>query len=359
MGYPQGPYGPNQGGQQGPPPDQGGYGGQQGYQQGPPPQQGYQQGGYQQGPPPNQGYQQGPPQGGYQQGPPAQGGYAPGGGQGGPAGYDFGAMYGEADMSRSLMEEDRYPAVVEESTWDLTKDGSKGAWTIVFRTTGPGLKKGQGSPGQKLTMTMAVNRTKQDGTPNPQGLGIMYRQLGALGIPIPPAMPFWQLGWTPQQVAQAMTGKPCIIAVKQNEYEGSINNKVRDIQPPAPGQPTEVPQTGQAPQGAASPPHGGYQAGPGPQQGGYAQQGPPAQGGYAPQGGQQAPQPWNQPQGQQGPPQGQGWQQQNTYNPAAQQGQQQQGPPQGQQQGPPPNGGQYQQGQQGQAPAPPPWAQPQ
>jgi hypothetical protein len=362
MGYPQGPYGQ---------PPQGGYGQQ--------PQQ--PQGGYQQAPQPGY-YQQGPPpgyqQGGYQQGPPP--------GAGGAAGYDYGALYGQADMSRNLLEEDRYPAVVEEAEWGRTKDGTKGAWTIVFRTTGPGLKQHLGQPGTKLTMTLSVNPTKADGSPNPQGLGIMYRQLGAMGIPIPPAQPFWELGWSSEQVAQALVGKPCIIRVRQNEWDGGVNNKVADIQPPAPGQQVQAGPPQQAPAPYQGPPQSPY----------TQPQGAPQ--GYQ---GQQAPQPYQgqqqAPQGQQGPPPGQPWQQPQQgvpgYAQPAQPGQGGTGQftPQGQaiqpgthpghdqmaqqqyQQGPPPNGypgqpqqaqqGPPQQGQQGpppggQAPQLPPWAQP-
>lgn len=359
------------------------------------------QGGYGQQPQ-GQPYGQQQPYGGQQQ---QQGGYAPqGGGFGGPpgggSGYDFGQLYGGADMSVGLrMEEDSYPALVEESEWGRTKDGTKGQWTIVFRTTAPGLKKSLGSPGSKLTMTLSVNPTKQDGSPNPQGLGIMYRQLGALGIPIPPAQPFWELGWSPEQVAQAMKGRPCTLVVKDDEYEGVTRSKIRDIRPPTPGAPTTLPQGGQQGQPFGGPPQG-------------QQQWQPS--------GQQAPQPWQPPQQPQGQFQGQGYGQQQTgqpptgqqpqggpapqygqptYNPNVppyaqqpapgqpgvqqftQQGQaiqpgvhpghdqmaQQQYPqqPQGQQ-GPPPNGYPQQpdQGQQqgqppqgGGAPAPPPWAQ--
>lgn len=357
MGYPQGPYGQQ--------PPQGGYGQQ--------PQQ-PQQGGYQQGPPP--GYGQQPPQG-YQQGYQQQPGYGAPQGQGG---YDFGALYGQADMSRNLLEPDRYPAVVESAEWGRTKDGTKGAWTIVFRTTAAGLKNHMGQPNSKLTMTRSVSQTKQDGSPNPQGLGIMYRQLGALGIPIPPAQPFWELGWSPEQVAQAMVGKPCVIQVVNDDYNDQTRSKVADIQPPVAGQPLQVPQ--------------GQQQGPPPQQSPYTQQG------YA-----QAPQPWQQPQQvqQQGPPQDAygnpqyqaGGPQQGSYGiPQAQPGQQGQQPQvpgyaqpaqpgqggtgqftqQGQavqpgtipghgypQQGPPPNGYPQQPQQQGPAdgaPALPPWAQP-
>ena len=356
---------------------------------------------------PQQGYGQQPGQPYGQQGQPQQpyGGQPQGGGFGGPpgggqGGYDFGQLYGSADMSANLVAADRYPSLVEDAEWGRTKDGTKGQWTIVFRTTAPGLKKSQGTPGSKYTMTLSVNPTKQDGTPNPQGLGIMYRQLGALGIPIPPAQPFWELGWSPEQVAQAMKGRPCTIQLIEDEYEGVTRNKVRDIQPPTPGAPTTLPQGGQQP----GQPFG--------QQVQYAQPGQPQQG-WQPSG-QQAPAPWQppqQPQGQQfeGQGYGQNFGQQQpqqgqppTYNPNVpnyaqqpypgqggvqqftQQGQavqpgvnpghdqmaQQQYPqqPQGQQ---PPNGQQqnWQQGQQqpqggqqpppnqGGAPAPPPWAQ--
>lgn len=373
MGYPQGP-GPY--GQQ-PQQPQGGYGQapQPGYGQQPP------QGGYGQ-----QGYAQGPPQG-YQQQPQ---GYAPQGQQAG-GGYDFGAMYGQADMSSNLIPKDRYPSVVEDAEWGRTKDGTKGAWTIVFRTTGPGKKTSLGSPGTKLTMTLSVNPTKQGGEPNPQGLGIMYRQLGALGVPIPPAQPFWELGWSPEQVAQSMKGRPCMLSVIEDEYEGVVRNKIRDIQPPEPGQPTQAPpqQGQQAPQ-------------PYPQQGppaGYGQQpGQPPQGAPQGYGGQQAPQPWQQQQAQQAPQGRQGYVQQQpppqqgqaqpTYNPQVppyaqqaypgqggtgqftQQGQavqpgvnpgHDQMAQQGYQQGPPQNGApqQPQQVQGGdQPPQLPPWAQP-
>jgi hypothetical protein len=388
MGYPpqQGPYDPNQ-------PPQGGYGPPpgQGYQQGPPPGQ---QGGY--GPPGGQqqgygqGYQQQPQQGygpppgqGWQD--PAQG-YGPAGGEGfagGGAGEpNFREMWGEADHSLRLLDKGPYDAIVESSDYDRTKNGDKFAWTIVFRTTS-----GQ-HPGTKLTTTMAISPKKQNGETNSAGLGIMYRQLGAMGIPIPPAQPFWDLGWSPHQVAQAMVGKPVQLQVTHNEYDGATRNKVSDIRPPRPGAPLQVPQGGQqapAPFGGA--PQGGWQQPP--QSQGYGpppgQQAPP----QAPPPGQ-APQPWQQPQygqppapGQQPAFEGQGYGQPGYgQQPPAQGPPPQQGPPpgyQGQpgyQQGPPP--GQGYQGQpppqngypqqthgqqqgpppgQGEAPAPPPWAQ--
>lgn len=254
--------------------------------------------------PPQQGpWGQQPPQGQpYGQQPPQQGGYAPDPfGQGQPGGYapqgqggyDFGQLYGRADMSSNLLDKGPYDAIVESASWDRTKDGTKSAWTIVFRTTN-GMH-----PDTKLTMTLSVSPTKNDGSENNQGMGIMFRQLGAMGIPIPPNQPFWELGWSPEQVAQAMTGRPVMLSVIQDEYDGVTRNKVRDIRPPRPGAATQRVQTGQA-QGQTqygSPPQP-TAPGPGPQNPGWQPQQPG-----------QAPQPWQQPQapqGQQPPPQQQG-----------------------------------------------------
>jgi hypothetical protein len=288
MGYPpQGPYG--QPPQQGPP--------QQGpqYQQGPPPQ------GYD----PNQQQWQQPQQGqGYA---PFQGGQ-PMGGSGGS--YDWGTMYGMADHSvGQLIDPGQYTAIVKSASWDRTKDGSKSAWTIVFiLTSGP-------KPGMKLTMTMAVSPKKNNGEDNEAGMGILFRQLAAMGIPVPPPygqQGWWQMGWNEQQVGQAMTGKPVLLQVVHNEYDGVTNNKIRDILPPPPGAPTQAPQLTQqqAPAPYGGPPQQGppqYQQGPPQGQGYPPQQGPPQQG--PPPG--QAPQPWQQqgpPANYQQPPQG--------YNPA-------------------------------------------
>lgn len=371
--------------------------------QGPPPQQGgYQQPGYGYAPQPGYAPQGTPGSGPYGGAFPGQ--VVPGAG----GGYDFGQLYGQADMSSNLLDKGQYDAVVESASWDRTKDGTKSAWTIVFRTT-TGMH-----PDTKLTMTLSVSPTKNDGSPNNQGLGIMFRQIGALGIPVPPNQPFWELGWSPEQVAQAMTGRPCLLSVIQDEYEGITRNKVRDIRPPRPGAPTQRVQAGQAQQQPfASPPQAGGMppAGPGPQNPGWQPQQPgtapqpwqpPQQPGQYAQGGPGQPPNTQQPQSGQAPgygagqpPQGQGqWygpqgqpqgdyqQPPQGYNPAVpgyaqpaqpsqpgtgqftQQGQAVQpgtNPQQGYQQGPPPNGyqGQQQPGQPGPdgAPAPPPWAQ--
>jgi hypothetical protein len=318
-----------------------------GYPQGPPqqgpPQQGPQQGGWQQPPQQQQqpGYGDPYAQQGQGQGyAPFQGGQPMGGGSAG--GYDWNTLYGQADHSvGQLIDAGLYTAIVKSSDWDRTKDGTKGAWTITFiLTSGP-------RPGMKQVFTMAVSPKTNKGEDNPEGMGRMFRQLAAMGIPVPPPygqQGWWQLGWNEQQVGQAMTGHPVLLQLIHDEYEGVTRNKVRDIQPPPPGAPTQMPQ--------------------------LAQQQPQGQQGFAPT--QQAPQQWQPQQQQQGapapwqPPQqpqaqfeGQGFGQ--GYG--QQQGPPQQGPPPGyqgqqqpgyQQQGPPAN---YQGPPQGYDPSVPPYAQ--
>jgi hypothetical protein len=206
-------------------------------------------------------------------------------------GYDFGGLYGMADMSSvSPLEPGNYDAIVEDAEFGRTKDGTKGAWTIKFRTT-----TGERA-GFPLTMTMSINPTKGDGSPNPQGLGIMFRQLGAMGVPVPPDQPFWALGWTEANIAEFIKGKPVLIKVITDDYDGP-RSKVRDIRPPRPGAPLQVQQAPQQqPQGVMPPGQGGYGQG----QPNYAQQayGQPPQQGYTQQP-QQAPA-WGQQQPQQG-----------------------------------------------------------
>jgi hypothetical protein len=150
-------------------------------------------------------------------------------------GYDFGSLYGMADHSTiTPLEPGSYDAVVEEASYGKTKDGTKGAWTIKFRvTTGD-------RANYPLTMTMSINPTKGDGSPNPQGMGIMFRQLGAMGVPIPPDQPFWALGWTEEQVALFITGKPVQLRTINEPYDGQDRTRVRDIRPARPGAPLEV-----------------------------------------------------------------------------------------------------------------------
>lgn len=331
------------------------------------------------GPPAQQGY--GPPQGQPQQGyaPQAPAGYggAPGAPAAGGGSYNFGDLWTGADKTAGeLLPNADYDAVVDEASFGQTRSGDKGAWTIRFRvTTGP-------AAGRPVTMTMAINPTKGDGTPNPAGMGIMFRQLHAMGVPVPPPIgapgevPFWEQGWTEHNVAQAITGKPVLIKVVQNDWEGGTNNKIRDIKPARPGAPTQV-QQGQ-PQ-AQAPATGGYQ--PGPPAQGFAPppgqpMGPapvPPQQPYAPPA-QDYPQPGQQFPGQVFPPQQapQGPPPQQWADPAGQSAPgPQQAPPAGPAgtqppwaQGAPPNGAAPQapqqappaQPQQGAPPAPP-WGQ--
>jgi hypothetical protein len=261
-----------------------------------------------------------------------------------PGGYDFNYLYGMADMSGNLYEAGTYDAVVESAEFGRTKDGSKGAWTIKFRTTS-----GPGAGRSPLTTTLSISPKKNDGSDNNAGLGIMFRQLAALGIPVPdPAnpqvcvngpAPFWIMGWSEQQVAQAMNGKPVTIGVTQEEWDGVTRNKIAQIRSPRPGAPTDWPRT-QAPaaqQGFMQPPpgYGQPQQGFAPQGGFGEQPGQPQQPAY-PQP-QQAPQPWQQAQQ---PPQGSPYTQ---YPQVGAPGQ----PPAASPAGPAP-----------QLPGAPPWAQP-
>ncbi|MGH3300389.1 MAG: hypothetical protein ACRDOK_01700 [Streptosporangiaceae bacterium] len=325
-----------------------------------PPQQGYAQPyqpqGY--GPQPGYGY---PPQGGY--GAPPQGGI----------GYDFASLYGQADHSASMLyDAGLYDSVVESSEFGKTKDGTKGAWTIKFRTTS-GVNPGK-SP---VTMTLSISPNKKDGTPNHVGMGIMFRQLGALGVPVPaeswpkqlgpvPGPPFWINPQTGQPfpddenygaqryAASLMTGRPCQIKIAHDDsYDGTPRMKIASILPPRPGAPTSWQQAQQPQYQAAAPPQAYGQPAPyGQQQGpavppgqpapyaqpipgapAWAQPPTPGQGGLAeftPQGMSAQPAIGAYPQPQQGPPQ----------PPAVQQPPwAQQGPPQGQQQLPyPPQG---------------------
>ena len=241
MSYPPGGYPPQQYPQQ---PQQPGYGQPQGY----PPQQpqGYPQPGY-----PPAGYGQQPA---YAQ--PEAGNWAQHQGGGGNS-YDFGTLFGQADHSGShLYPEEWFDAVIEDASWGRSKDGTKGQWTIKFRTTS-----GVAAGVSPITMTLSVSPTKNDGTPNPQGLGIMYRQLGAMGIPVTPRAAggqggFWELGWSAEQVAQALKGKPCRIKIKHDEFDGITRNKIANIDKARPGAPTDWPRGGVAapqPQGALPP----------------------------------------------------------------------------------------------------------
>lgn len=287
MGYPN-QYPPQQGQPQGYPP-------QQGYGQ-PPAQPGYgapQQGYVPQGPP------QGPPQGAYGQPP-----------QGVTEAFDFGSLYGQADPGAGDIEKGTYPAIVESAEFDRTRGGDKWAWTVAVRLTV------EPYVNRKMTKTLSINPTKRDGSPNPAGLGITFRQIHALGVPLGPPIgqqgetPVWQQvpqQGTPDQIvaaagrlaAQMMTGKPCRVRIGIREADGEYGERpeIADILPAKPGDPTSLPQTGQpgqqAPQGFAPPPQQAPQ--------GYPQPGaqPVGAGGQPPWGPpqQQAPGPYGAPPG--------------------------------------------------------------
>jgi len=395
MSYPPNPQYPGQ--PQQPP---GGYQ-QQGYPQGypgNPPQQappGY-------GPPPQQGY--GPPaQPGY--GPPAPMGYEQGGY--GPPEPNWSAMAEGADTSTGGdYEVGWWPAHAISCEYGLTRKQDKYCWTPVFQFDGGP------NNSRKMTTTLAIVERLNDGTDAGGLTAKLYRQVGALGVPVgekfgqPGVTPFWQLGWTGEQVAGliAQTGAPVEIQVYYDKDWG--NYKIGGIRTPrtAGGQRVAGPpvQAQQAPAPAASygppqvpphpaqamPPQQGY--GP-PQQAPAPMQAPPPgppqyQAGPPPQG---APQQWQpgQPPPQQVPnpgqaglgqftPEGQGWQpgmpppQQPGQPPAAPPQQyaapqqpaagppaQAPGPMQPPPHGYPPQQGQPMPGQQQPGVAPPPWKQ--
>jgi hypothetical protein len=244
------------------------------------------------------------------------------------SGYDFSTIYGQADHSGGLIDGGTYAAVIESSEYGRTKDGTKGQWTVKTRITDPV------SPylGRQLTGNITISPE------NPTATGIMFRHLGALGVPVPdpknPAMvmngqvPFWinpQTGQplpndgTPERiVAQMMTGKPVLIRVIVNEWDGGTNNKIKDWTA-NPGGPVAWPQTQGSQAGFQTQPFGqpGYGQPAYPPQPGYPPQGygPPAQPGYPPQPGypgapapgpqqpaQQAPAPWQNVSGQMSQP---------------------------------------------------------
>ena len=273
MNYPPGGYPPQQYPQQPQQP-------QQGY-----PQQGYPQpGGYP--PAPQQGF---PPAGYGQPTAPPPGNWAqPAAPQQASGGYDFGTLYGQADHSGSfLYPEEWFDSVVEDASYGRSKDGTKEQWTIKFRTTS-----GENAGRSPITMTLSISPTKNDGTPNPAGLGIMFRQLGAMGVPVTPTgnpqQPgaFWEMGWTGAQVADFIKGKPERIKIKHDEFDGITRNKVASIAAARPGAPTDWPRGG-ATAGGPTDPYGNP----------YPPAGGPAQPQFAPQQ-QPAPQqqqPWQAP----------------------------------------------------------------
>ena len=190
------------------------------------------------------------------------------------AGYDFGQLYSQADTSGiRLLDPAWYEAVVTKAEWGTTKAGDKGQWTIEsVITTGQ-------YAGQKLTTTITVSPVKTDGTLNDKGMGIMFRQLAAFGVPVPPDQPFWVLGWREPDIARFMVGKPVQIRVITDDSnpEYPASNKVKDFRPPKPGQPLQVQQAPQQPGYGQAPQYGQPPMG---QPAGYGQQPAYANGGY-------------------------------------------------------------------------------
>lgn len=267
------------------------------------------------------------------------------------SGYDFMALYGQADHTvGQLIDAGNYDAVVESAEWGPTSDGSKGQWLVKFRLT-------SGKPGMVLTHNMTVSPLKNDGAPNDKGLGMLFNQLAALGVPRPVEQPqLWQSPGVEHQVAAMMTGRPALlyVTVDDGNDQYPARNRVKSVKPPRPGAPASYQPQPQQPQGAVpqdyqggwgSPPQGQLaqqqpQYGPSGfappvQQGGPAYYSPQAaqQGGqYQPQQGQQAYPPMQpgQPGTGQFTPQGQAQQPWQQMQAPAQQGQ----PAQGYQQGP-------------------------
>jgi hypothetical protein len=231
----------------------------------------------------------------------------------GAGGYNFADLYGQADLSAgSLLERGKYLARPESAEFGRSKDGTKGQWTVAFRTQ-TGVNKNPQAPGNgaKLTVTISISPKKNDGGDNKAGLGIMFKQLHALGIPVGPPLdptqqPFWMLGMNEQMVAQEIMRQARLVelTVVQNEYpegSGQFNNKISRIDP-VDGQAAAPVQGQQQMFGSQPPPQG---VAPGPQQGGaqfYPQQGQQqfegqgyGQGFGQPQQGQQAPGPFQSP----------------------------------------------------------------
>ena len=166
--------------------------------------------------------------------------------------YDFSQLYGQADNTNFVYESGLVDGVVETASWGRTKDGTKGQWDIRLRTTtGPNAGRLQ------LRRYLTVTATGENAG---QSLGIMFRQLAALGVPVPDPQnpnqivngqaPFWAMGWNEEQVAQAMVGKPVLMSLGVRDFEGVQRNEVRDLRPPRPGAPTTWPSPQQQPQGA-------------------------------------------------------------------------------------------------------------
>lgn len=160
-----------------------------------------------------------------------------------------------------------YDAVVEEATYTHSRDGGKPQWKVMWRTT-----TGDNAGARALRWYMTVNAD------NPQSLGIMIRQLEAMGIPESwiLSLPGTLDSGVGEQVAQAMRGRQGTIVVIADTYDGMPTHKVRDVRLARPGAPADWPRQqqaqnamGMAPGAPAGYPQPGAPAG-------YPQQGAPA-----------------------------------------------------------------------------------
>jgi hypothetical protein len=322
---------------------------------------------------PQQGYgQPQQPQGGQYGAPPGYGpqGYGPSPQQGyGQMGGEpnWGQMYEQGEVRSGGMPLEpagRFPMVVTESEYGAHfSDGTKWGWKLKAQfTDGP-------HAGKTVSHNMAISEYKNDQTPNTVGMGILFRELAILGVPVgekygdpPGTVPFFAQQGGGHAAAQTMVGKP----FSAEQYNDDYGAKIKNLRPVRPGHGGVPAQAQQQPAydkpgpayGPYNQPGGGPQGYPQPGGGGVSgqQMGPAGAVGPTP------PQPWQAAQQAQAAPQGhpggggefapQGAPGQSPWgqNGAPAQGQAPAGPPP---QGPPQ--GQPQPGMGG-APDAPPWA---
>jgi hypothetical protein len=232
--------------------------------------------------------------------------------------------------------EGSFPAVITESEYGPHfTEGTKWGWiTKVQFTDGP-------HAGKVITHNMAINEFKNNGDPNPQGIGMLFKELRILGVPVGEkygdpqgTTPYFVQQGGGHMAAQVMVGKPFLAVVKNSEYGANI--RIRELKPGQGGAPAPQAATQQGQQQFAYPQQGQWQQ---PQQGPPTQQGPPGSA-QTPPGGTSEFHP------------------QTTSNPAPPQPWQNgAGAPQQAPVSPPPQGPAQGSQQQGRAPAAPPWAQ--
>lgn len=232
--------------------------------------------------PPGGGYTGQPPQGGQYGAPPGYGpqgyGQPPQQGYGQPGGEpNWGQMYEQGEVRAGGMPLEptgKFPMVIAESEYGPHfKDGTKWGWKLKAQfTEGP-------HAGKVLSHNMAISEYKDDGTPNTVGMGILFRELAILGVPVgdkygdpPGTVPFFAQQGGGYAAAQIMVGKPFTAELYNDDYGAKIKN-LRPVRP-GHGAPAQPQQGQQAQQQFSYPAQGAPQ--------GYPQSG----------GGPQAPQPW-------------------------------------------------------------------